>query len=655
MRVINAAVLFVVAGMVFVEGVKARGDGISLKKGARGYRPVEMGLKGMVDTASASRFWEGGEEDVSSFLEQRFNGYYSVRRGPLNNDANVRGMGGDALLVESSGVRLYNSCPNRMDSPFSKLFLLPGETGVLVKGPFDMTRYGGAAGSVVFGKVFVTKGLGAVSRIMVNTHTSFAPSAYLGWTDERKGVRGGYGFARGYPYRDGSGRRITEYAAYKSPIPAFNKSQYTLSVFLKLSKNHFVEAGYMGDQEKDVLYPALMMDARRTVSQGLYAAYRGTIGAFQLKVLYSYHDNLHEMDDRFRLSSEDAPLPYSMRVRAGTWTSRGVVDVAWKNDLQAGLEVLHRTWTAFRYTAMMNYRPAAMIPHAQHFVTGFYSTYASRLARDVAIQAGGRADYSVQESDASEARGRLLFSAMAALQWKPLRAAVFYLKVGRKAADADLSQRYISAATMKYTWKGNPELKPYSLNEVDVGAVVDRDKVSVMLSVFLDYADNLIIVRALPDSVFSYANQDALITGFELRVEGGLPSLRGGVSMGYARGRKVNFAEGEDPDLYLMPPFTYRTFLRFQQGGCSFMLEWEGALKQDLVDEGLGEEKTPAWNIVNLRGVYALGPFKIEAGLENVMDRFFVKHFSYIRNPFCTGVKVPEPGRTAYINLVFEM
>lgn len=45
--------------------------------------------------------------------------------------------------------------------------------------------------------------------------------------------------------------------------------------------------------------------------------------------------------------------------------------------------------------------------------------------------------------------------------------------------------------------------------------------------------------------------------------------------------------------------------------------------------------------------------FTINAGIDNVFDKKYYEYLSYQRNPFATGVKVPEPGRTFYVNVSY--
>jgi iron complex outermembrane receptor protein len=47
--------------------------------------------------------------------------------------------------------------------------------------------------------------------------------------------------------------------------------------------------------------------------------------------------------------------------------------------------------------------------------------------------------------------------------------------------------------------------------------------------------------------------------------------------------------------------------------------------------------------------------FTINAGIDNVFDKKYFEHLSYLRDPFATGVKVPEPGRTFYCKCVLHL
>ncbi len=54
--------------------------------------------------------------------------------------------------------------------------------------------------------------------------------------------------------------------------------------------------------------------------------------------------------------------------------------------------------------------------------------------------------------------------------------------------------------------------------------------------------------------------------------------------------------------------------------------------------------------MLNARGGAHLKRFDITAGVDNLLNRYYYEFFSFQRDPFRTGSKVPEPGRSLYVN-----
>jgi iron complex outermembrane receptor protein len=44
----------------------------------------------------------------------------------------------------------------------------------------------------------------------------------------------------------------------------------------------------------------------------------------------------------------------------------------------------------------------------------------------------------------------------------------------------------------------------------------------------------------------------------------------------------------------------------------------------------------------------------VTAGVTNAFDRLYTDHLSYQRDPFRSGVRVPEPGRSLFANASFR-
>ncbi|MFA5355097.1 MAG: TonB-dependent receptor, partial [Thermodesulfovibrionales bacterium] len=117
----------------------------------------------------------------------------------------------------------------------------------------------------------------------------------------------------------------------------------------------------------------------------------------------------------------------------------------------------------------------------------------------------------------------------------------------------------------------------------------------------------------------------------------------------YTRGKN----DTEHRNLPEIPPFSGQLGLRYDND--SFFAEIEGVFTstQDKVDELLNEQETSGWAIANLKVGYTCKGLKLFAGVRNLFDKFYYEHLSSNRDPFSSGIAVPEPGRTVYAHMQY--
>jgi iron complex outermembrane receptor protein len=105
-----------------------------------------------------------------------------------------------------------------------------------------------------------------------------------------------------------------------------------------------------------------------------------------------------------------------------------------------------------------------------------------------------------------------------------------------------------------------------------------------------------------------------------------------------------------------MPPLKSRTSVRY--GNRFFFGEVSGlaVARQDKVDATLLETPTAGYALMGLKGGVHHKRLRLSAGVDNILDRFYYDHLSFQRDPFRSGTRIPDPGRTLYINLsvIFE-
>ena len=232
---------------------------------------------------------------------------------------------------------------------------------------------------------------------------------------------------------------------------------------------------------------------------------------------------------------------------------------------------------------------------------------------------------------------------------------------------------------------GNPDLKPTTNDQGDLGFKYFNGTVLWKTQVFYNKLYNYIVTRYAHDTYLgklntyndtllymqgqeavldaldsasgvkrigrSYKNVDATIYGAESSVRVTLPGdFYTGAGGSYNRG--IN--DTERLELQEMSPLRGRLWVRYDNGKYFGELEGVFASTQTLVDRAIGEMKTPGWGIANFKAGIEFEGLKFVAGVENIFNRFYYQHLSYSREPFATGLKVPEPGRNWFASMQWQ-
>jgi iron complex outermembrane receptor protein len=103
-----------------------------------------------------------------------------------------------------------------------------------------------------------------------------------------------------------------------------------------------------------------------------------------------------------------------------------------------------------------------------------------------------------------------------------------------------------------------------------------------------------------------------------------------------------------DANLPEMPPLRASAALRYT---CRFgfaELGGTGVARQGLVDTDLKETPTAGYGLMNVRLGVSYGKLSASFVVDNLFNRYYYEHLSYYRDPFASGVKIPEPGRNFF-------
>jgi len=225
----------------------------------------------------------------------------------------------------------------------------------------------------------------------------------------------------------------------------------------------------------------------------------------------------------------------------------------------------------------------------------------------------------------------------------------------------DAQERYF----VRSDWVGNPELKPSKNTELDLGIKYSTDRTLIKATAFYSFVQDYITVHRQgkvhsppgPD-VRSYENVDAQFFGGEVDLRLSLTQelfFFGGMS--YVQARKETKPEKNirSSRVAEIPPLKTRLALRYDKSIYFGEVETILSATQNRVDRDLNEQKTSGYGVVNVKVGGNFKGFTISAGIDNVFDKKYFEHLSYLRSPFAMppSVRVPEPGRTFYVNVSY--
>src|SRR5664279_826577 len=389
------------------------------------------------------------------------------------------------------------------------------------------------------------------------------------------------------------------------------------------------------------------------------------------------------MDNRYRTTAMGGS--WTMLSNARSLTSGGVLEADVTRDLTVGAEGYYRNWNMMGYMKMGGMMTSNQsLPDVGTKLVGAFATYHHAFTDRLNFTAGTRFDHAVTEANANNLNTTAYYayqdtrqtaatdnygSGSVRLTYSPAVALQLFAAAGTTGRVPDGEERFINRLTMTSVNVGNPNL-PYVRNtEGTVGVIYRRgSSIYVKPTVYYSSVDNYILVNnqpqlnvpmmsMLPPSATSYTNIEARLYGGELEYEISLPygfSLSGGGGYTKGGGTLKPQAGVLSTNLPEMPPLRAWTALRYAHNYVFAELGGIAAAAQNLVDTDLKETPTAGWGVMNVkiglnfRKLYAI--FVVE----NVLDHYYYEHLSYYRNPFASGVKVPEPGRNYFAQVKYS-
>lgn len=608
---------------------------------------------------------ESPARDIGEALKQ-VEGIDVVHKGAIATDVVLRGQQKDNINVFLDGVRLHGACPNRMDSPSFHFDFAEVEQIKIIKGPYDHTNPGGIGGEIDAISKKPDKGVGGDLSLTYGSYDMANASATASYGTDLYDALLGYAFKYSGVPESGDGKRITEIYPSTSPNrykpDAVDSKAYEINtgwtkLGLNPTNNSRTEISYSYQDADHVLYPYLLMDADYDRTHILNWSYRiEKVSPLVREIKFqAYWDKVtHLMDDRLRQSSVGKARIYSMQTDASTQVYglklNGAL-AAGPGLLTVGTDYYNRNWDAVNRMAGNGYVDTAMIPDVFTDNLGFFAGYELPIVQKLTLKGGVRTDLTwvnadkptnkvISETDYTIVAGNIQ------LVWTPVEHLEVNAGFGSGVRPPDPQELFINSAKQQ----GNPFLNPTRNNELDLGVKYATERFFVKAAIFnSSLQDYINIVQS--GTTRSYRNIDANIWGAELGLQFSLPYdlfLKG--SLSYTEGK--NNTDGRP--LSEMPPLKGTLALRYDVNTWFVEAAENFADSQDRVDPALNEQPTPGWMTTDLKAGYNYKALSVYAGIYNLLDKFYYSHLSYQRDPFASGVKVPENGRNFYVTAAYK-
>jgi iron complex outermembrane receptor protein len=626
---------------------------------------------------------ESSAKDAGEALAN-LDGVWKIRRGGIANDVVLRGFQQGNVSVLIDGQRIYGACPNHMDPSAYHVDFAEIASIEVTKGPFNVRDQGSLGGSVNIVQKKPLAGFHVTPNLGAGSFGFYNPSLVASVSRGRFYGLAGYSFRRSEPYVDGSGLRITSYANYTTAVggrPGFDINTGWGRFGAELTHNQNLELSYTRQSGGLTLYPGLQMDSPYDNADRINANWslKELTGVVKQVRAQAYFSRVgHWMTDELRTGAAGTSLGYSMAALAGSKVTGARLE-AELADTIFGLEAYNRGWDVVNTMRMnMVYTAQPALPGVRVVAGGAYAQHRRNIG-GLSVTLGGRLD-----AAASEAQSRTLNpdiywayhntrstsasdvnpSGFLRLTYLLPGGIVLFGGGGTSVRLPDPEERYYELKRATSDWLGNPNLEPTRNNEADLGLNLRSRRFSLRPTLFYSRLSNFVALTLQPkiNPVMSVMNSSARsYEGVEAQIYGGEVSysveftrallLTGGVS--YTRGKQFAKPEAGLPggNIAEMPPLKSRAALRY--GSSRFFAEIDGlaSARQDKVDSRLREQPNAGYALLGLKAGIHHKQWNFSGGVDNLANRFYYEFLSYQRDPFRTGVCIPEPGRTFYLNV----
>lgn len=554
------------------------------------------------------------------------NGFNLIRKGVFfAQDIYSDGFKRDDINVVVDGERYHSACPNRMDSPLTRVNPLDMESVELSKS--GTLNQCGLAGKVEFKRSTPSDALKVKSSV---TYQALAMSGIdAAVSVEKSNHRISFRYAEGLPYEDADSRKFSDMYGYG------DNYKYKLGEVSFIGGSDDLKYGFSGAYNENISFPYLQMDEKFNRVANAFVNYKGH------KIYFNYTSHL--MDNTLRPGGGLMVTDAKNLTVGVTGSFYDFYYRNWKADNQivamgnvidnnlipgvnnAAFSLLHElSYFGLNFSGKLG---VAYFNVEAPVMDLFYKKYVSDTNNTASfITFGLNASYTDVLSD------KMGYGLIAEINSEAPQTEALFIAVAKPPAKPD--------------WSGNPGLDQPIKAGLRASFIYDR----INLEVFGNYVSNYVSLTKVNTikAALTYKNINAYFAGVNL----GFQSEFFDSELNYTYAQNTM----DDSPVAEIQPLQLKSTVKLPAyNGINLFVRHTYNNAQTRIDEFLGETTTPAYNKFDVGVSYSYSEVTFSLEAENITNQLYYQHLSYLRNPFASGMRVYEPGTSLRMNVRYGM
>ncbi len=599
-------------------------------------------------------------------------GVNMIRRGSFANEPMLRGLTSDRYVLSIDGMRIYGACTDKMDPASSYIEPINLQSLDIAFGSQSNMMGSGTGGSVNFGlkKPVFTQDDPFRFSLRSNYSTvsdEFGQAMDVNYAKDKWAIRASGVHRKSQNYFDGNGNEVR--------YSQFEKYNYATSINYRINTQSILAFDFVGDDAKDVGYPALPMDVSFARAKMFGLSYiTDKIGLISEPEIKIYHNFInHEMDDTNRDS-----VAMHMDMPGNTRTTGGFIRGFLRQSSKSVIEVKADYHKAFWHAEMTMYPnevdqlPMFMLtwPDAHRSILGVELSHTYQVKPNQKLIYSGRLEQvssfidsdfgerqlSVFNKSGLEHRKNNLINLSTQYLWDVTSSMTANAMISYGERVPTISEQYgfyLFNQQDGYDYLGDPDLKEERNIHLEIGQKTQKADLRFETSLFAYLFDNYIMgiydpslsnmtIGALGVKWYENTGRAKMFGGEMMLSNLLLPSLTSKLDLKYVYGEDF-----EGKPLPQMPPLKVSYSLNQNVKGWNIQPEIEWSSAQNRISEKFNELTTKSFTLLNLRVnkmfesdrmKYSLG-----VGVENLTDEAYREHFDI--------GQILRPGRNGYVQI----